>query len=73
MVIEIGYFLSNWDIEYGRVIKFYNKYIFDKSNEFFDFVNYMVLVSRGMVFFWFKEYGKFGEDFEDVLVEELLN
>jgi tetratricopeptide (TPR) repeat protein len=73
MVIEIGHFLSNRDTEHGRAIKLYNKYILDKSNELSDPVNYMALVSRGMAFFWLKEYGKSGEDFEDALAEESSN
>ncbi|MCL2932798.1 MAG: hypothetical protein MGG11_11215 [Trichodesmium sp. MAG_R03] len=73
MVIEIGHFLSNRDTEHDRAIKLYNKYILDKSNELSDPVNYMALVSRGIAFFWLKEYGKSGKDFEDTLAEESSN
>ncbi|NEQ81198.1 MAG: hypothetical protein F6K26_13405 [Moorea sp. SIO2I5] len=70
MVIEIGHYLSNRDLNYNKAIRLYDKHILKGDYDISDPVTYMALVSRGMARFWNKDYGFAESDFRLALAEK---
>ncbi|NEP19891.1 MAG: hypothetical protein F6J97_23890 [Leptolyngbya sp. SIO4C1] len=73
MIVEIGHYLSNRDLAHRKAIELYSKHILTQDFDLSNPVTYMALVSRGMAYFWLREYENAGADFEQALKHKASN